>query len=161
DRPDVIICTGPFRFSEPAIVAAAKRLGIPVLALITSWDNISIKDRMVLRYDGYIVWSERMKDELLNCYPHSSKVPLYTTGAPPFDVFFQPKRFLSREQFCRKIGLDPQRPIILHAMGVANGIDEHHGALELARRLARGELGDAQLVVRAHPFNNRQELREF
>ena len=160
-RPDVIVSTGTFRYEEPAVAAAAKRLGIPVLALITSWDNISIKNRMVFQYDGYLVWSPQMKAELLAAYPQSRNVPVYITGAPQFDVFFQTRRYEPRESFCARLGLDPSRPIVLHAMGVANKIDEHHGALDLARRVVGGQLGDAQLIVRPHPFQNELELREL
>jgi hypothetical protein len=52
--PDVVITTGPFQYEQPAVVAAARNLGIPVLALIPSWDNVSTKNRMVFKYDGFI-----------------------------------------------------------------------------------------------------------
>jgi hypothetical protein len=158
-RPDIVLSTGTFRYEEPAVVAAAKRLGIPVLALITSWDNISIKERTVLSYDGYIVWSPRMKQELLQAYAESRRAPVYVVGAPQFDVFRQTHRYWSREEFCRRLGLDAARPVILHALGVANGVDESYGALDLARRLRAGELGNAQLIVRPHPVNNHDDLR--
>jgi hypothetical protein len=161
DRPDMVVSTGPLRNEEPAVVGAAKKLGIPVLAFITSWDNLSIKHRMVFKYDGYLVWSERMKQELLERYPHSASAPVCIVGAPQFDVFFRSHLHLSREEFCAREGLRPDLPIIVQAMGVANGVEEHHGALDLARRLARGELGEAQLIVRPHPFNNHLELREM
>ena len=160
-RPDLILSTGTFRYEEPAVVAAAKRLRIPVLAFVTSWDNISIKNRMVLKYDGYLVWSKRMKGELHEYYPESRRVPVYIVGAPQFDVFFDPAFCMSREEFCAGLGLDFRKPVIVHAMGVANGVEEHHGALDLARRLCNGEIGEAQLIVRPHPFHNQRELRDM
>lgn len=159
--PDLVVSTGTFRYFEPAISGVAKELGIPVMAFITSWDNLSIKSRMVFRYDGYLVWSERMKQELAHYYPGSRNAPVYVVGAPQFDVFFQRQRFLTRDAFCAGLNLIAARPIILHALGVANGVEEHHGALDLARRVVRGELGDAQLIVRPHPFNNQKELRSL
>jgi CDP-glycerol glycerophosphotransferase (TagB/SpsB family) len=59
------------------------------------------------------------------------------------------------------LGLDAAKPLIVHAMGVANGVEEHYGALDLARRICDGELRDAQLIVRPHPFNNHHELSEL
>ncbi len=160
ERPDVLLSTGTFRFEEPAINAAAKRLGIPTLAFITSWDNPSTKNRMVFKYDGYLVWSEQMKQELHHFYPHTREVPIYTVGAPQFDVFFQNRFYVSRQQFCAEQGLRPDLPIILYALGSPNFLKEHHGAIYLAERIQRGELGDVQMLVRPHPLHdNGREAR--
>ena len=158
DRPDLIVSTGSFRYEEPAIIGVAKKLRIPVLAFITSWDNISIKNRMVFKYDGYLVWSERMNEELRAYYPHCRKIPVYVVGAPQYDVFFDSSWYVSREEFCARYGLRADHPVIVHALGVANGVEELPGALDLAKRIQHGELGDAQLVVRPHPFNNGTEM---
>ncbi len=150
--PDALLTTSPFRFQEPAVVAAAKRLGIPVLAFITSWDNLSTKARMVLRHDAYLVWSEAMREELHAFYPSARRVPCTVVGAPQFDPFFQERFHLGREEFLRSQGLDPARPVILYALGSPNLIEEHHGLLALARRMREGALGEAQLLVRPHPL---------
>ena len=162
-RPDIVLTTGTFRNEEPAVAAAAMKMGIPVLAYITSWDNISIKNRMVLAYDGYLVWSPRMKEELESYYPRSRDVPVYVVGAPQFDVFMQNEYRESRQEFCARYGLRAENPIVLHALGLANGIDEVQGAEELAARVVRGELGDdVQLIIRPHPFyDNRRVLERF
>jgi len=157
-RPAVLVTTGPCRYEEPAVVAEAINLGIPVMALITSWDNVSTKGRIMFGYDGYLVWSEQMKRELHHFYPSSREVPVYVVGAPQFDVFFQERFQQSREEFCRTQGLDPSKPYILYALGSPNFLKEHHGALAFAQRVQRGELGDIQVLVRPHPlFDNGKE----
>jgi hypothetical protein len=150
--PDVLLSTSPHRYVEPAVVAAAKRLGIATLALITSWDNITTKNRMPFQHDGYLVWSERMKAELHEYYPHSRSCPIYVVGAPQFDVFFSPRFRESRSSFCARSQLDPNRPIVLYALGSPNFLNEHYAVRYLAERVARGELGNAQLLVRPHPL---------
>jgi len=158
NRPAVLVTTGPFQFEQPAIVAEAKNLGIPVIALIPSWDNISTKNRMVFKYDGYIVWSQRMREELREYYPESRGAPVYVVGAPQFDVFFQERFSLSRRAFCATQGLRDDLPIIVFALGSPNMFQEHHGALFLAHKLAEGALGEAQLIVRPHPIHDRNQL---
>ncbi len=164
-RPSVLLATGPMRFDEPGVVAIAKQLGIPTVALITSWDNLSTKRRMLFEYDGYIVWSEQMRRELHHFYPASRKAPVYVVGAPQFDVFFNDEFRQSREAFCASAGLRPNAPIILYTLGSPNAIREYYGAVEMAKRIMRGELGDVQLLVRPHPaFDNANEaelLREM
>lgn len=160
-RPDLILTTSPFWFYEPAVVAAAKRLKIPVMALIPSWDNLSTKNRMVFSYDGFIVWNEQLKKELLEFYPVSRSVPVYVAGAPQFDLFLREDLYVSREDFCARYGLEPSLPIVLYALGSPNFIKEHPGALEMAKRVVAGELGEAQLLVRPHPAHSNIEMTQM
>ena len=158
-RPAALLCTGPFQFEQPAIVASAQRLGIPTMALIPSWDNVSTKNRMLFQYDGYLVWSERTRQELHERYPHTRTRPVYVVGAPQFDVFFQPRFHVSREAFCAANGLRPDRPFIVYAVGSPNFLKgEPDGAEYLARRVAAGDLGDVQLLVRPHPIHDNAEM---
>lgn len=162
DRPSAVLTTGPFQLQQPGVVAAAKNLGIPVLALVPSWDNLSTKNRMVFKYDGFLVWSEQTKKELLHFYPSSRNVPIYVVGAPQFDVFFQDRFYLSREQFCANQGLRPEIPIVLYAVGSPNFLrGERFGAVDFAERVVRGELGDVQVIVRPHPLHYKGEFDEL
>jgi len=160
--PAVLLTTGPFQFEQPALIANARKLGVRTLALIPSWDNISTKNRMFLKCDGYLVWSERTRDELHEYYPFTRNRPTYVIGAPQFDVFFQEDFRQSREAFCQDQGLRPELPIILYAIGSPNFLrGEHHGALRLAQRIVRGELGDVQMIVRPHPIHDNEEMVEL
>jgi hypothetical protein len=162
DPPDVLLTTGPFQFEQPAIVANAKKLGIPTLALIPSWDNISTKNRMVLKCDGYLTWSEQARSELREFYPFTRQLPVYLVGAPQFDIFFQDHFYRSREAFCATQGLRADQPIILYAIGSPNFLrGERYGALYLAEQLMRGELGDVQMIVRPHPIHDNAEMTEL
>lgn len=162
DPFDLVVTTGPFWFWEPAVVAAAKNLGIPVAALIPSWDNLSTKNRMVFRYDAYFVWSDEAKRQLHDYYPESRGVPVHIVGAPQFDVFFQKRFHRSRKELCETYGLRADAPLIVYAVGSPNFLQEHHGAVDLARRLARGELGDsAQMLVRPHPIHDDAGMTEL
>jgi hypothetical protein len=161
ERPAAVVCTNPFWYTEPAVVAAAKKVGIPTLALIPSWDNLSTKSRMVFKYDGYLVWSEQARRELHSFYPSSREAPVYVVGAPQFDVFYQERFYRSREEFCAAHGLKSDRPIIVYALGSPNFLREHHGAVRMAARVAAGHLGDVQMIVRPHPIHDNAELGEL
>ena len=160
-RPSAVVITGPFQFEQPAIMAAAKKLGIPVLAYIPSWDNVSTKNRMVFTYDGYVVWTEKIKKELREIYPTARNKPVYVVGAAQFDIFGREEFRQERGEFCREQGLDPNIPIIVYAIGSPNFLKEHHGAIELARRIERGELGQVQMLVRPHPIHDKAQLKEM
>ena len=160
--PDLVVTTGPHRFEEPGVLREAKQQNISTMALITSWDNLSTKHRMVFQYDGFLLWSEQMKKELGEFYPATRDTPSYVTGAPQFDVFFQPQFDQSRQQFCVEQGLDPELPVVLYVLGSPNFVREHHGAAFLAQRVEAGDLGNVQLLVRPHPlFDNGAEANEL
>jgi hypothetical protein len=116
---------------------------------------------MVFKYDGYIVWNETMRSELLKYYPRSRSVPIYLIGAPQFDVFHQEWFYSPKDEFCAQQGLDASLPIIVYGIGSPNFLKEHHGAVHLARRVAAGDLGDAQLLVRPHPIHDNAEMKEL
>lgn len=160
-QPSVIVSTGAFQFEQPAIFAAAVKLGIPTLAYIPSWDNVTTKNRMVFKYDGYLVWSEQIKKELHEIYPSTRQKPIYVVGAPQYDVFRQERFFQTREDFCRKQNLQPDTPIIVYAIGSPNFLKEHHGAIDLAEKISRGELGRVQMLVRPHPIHDNAELHDI
>jgi CDP-glycerol glycerophosphotransferase (TagB/SpsB family) len=161
----VLVTTGPHRYEEPAVILEAKKLGIPILAFITSWDNLSTKNRPVFKFDGYLVWSKQMKKELYELYPHSHEVPVYIIGAPQFDVFFEDRFRQTREEFCAAQGLQSHLPIILYALGSPNFLPEYQSVTYLAEKVAGGELGDVQLLVRPHPIHDNAKdsflLRKF
>jgi CDP-glycerol glycerophosphotransferase (TagB/SpsB family) len=113
---------------------------------------------MVYKYDGYLVWNQRIKDELNEFYPYTKNNPVYIIGAPQFDIFQQTKFYRSRQDFCREQNLNPDLPIIVYAIGSPNFLQEHHGAVEMAKRVAAGKLGDVQLLVRPHPIHDNAEM---
>lgn len=160
-KPSVMLNTGPFQFEQPGIFSAAKKLGIPTLAYIPSWDNITTKNRMLFKYDGYIVWSEQIKKELHEVYPYTQDKPVYIVGAPQYDIFRQERFYQSREEFCREQQLNPALPLIVYAIGSPNFLKEHHGAIDLAERVVRGELGNVQMLVRPHPIHDNAEMRHI
>lgn len=160
-RPSVVVSTGPFQFEQPGVYSAAKNLGVPVMAYIPSWDNVTTKNRLVFDYDGYIVWNDKVKEELLDFYPAARRKPVYVVGAPQFDIFYQDRFYQTREAFCREQNLDPALPIIAYAIGSPNFLKEHHGAVHLAKEVAAGKLGNVQMLVRPHPIHDNAEMQRL
>jgi CDP-glycerol glycerophosphotransferase (TagB/SpsB family) len=111
--------------------------------------------------DAYIVWSEQGKRELHHFYPYTKSLPVFVVGAPQFDVFFQERFVQTREEFCTTQGLNPDKPIIIYAVGSPNFLQEKYGALHLAERVMAGDLGDAQVIVRPHPIHDKMEMAEL
>lgn len=150
-RPSFLLAMGPQLQHEPHVINSAKRLGIPIGAYITSWDNISTKGRLWHKMSAYFVWTAWMKEALI-AEETSAEGRVYVVGAPQYDLFVERRHVVSREEFCFSHNLRADRPIVVAALGMANGINEAYLAEGVAKLLAEGKLGDVQLLVRPHPF---------
>lgn len=161
-RPALVVAMYPFLESQTVTIAAAKRLGIPVAAFITSWDNLTTKARMIFDYDHYFVWSARMKEELHEFYPASRSRPVTIAGPPQYDVLRQPRFHLTRREFLALYELDARRPVIAYCLGSPNMIREDYGAVQFFERAAQDpQLAQAQIILRAHPGHLERGLTEL
>ncbi len=102
------------------VVQAAQWLGIPTATFIFSWDNLTSQGRIMLPYDYFLVWNESLKKQLLEMYEWIYEDQVLVTGTPQFDFHFRPEFYQTREEYCRHIGADPKRPIVLYSTGMAN-----------------------------------------
>jgi predicted glycosyltransferase len=152
--PDVVLFT-PYlglRTVQPDFLRAAQALGLRTAILVKSWDNLSSKSVVRPVPDRLFVWNEIQREEAeqLHGIPPARVV---VTGAQCFDEWFtwQPR---PREDFLRRLGLDPGRPYVLYACSVPwTGQSEVAFVRRWAAalRAAGGSLADLQVVVRPHP----------
>ncbi|HEY1558638.1 MAG TPA: hypothetical protein VGF94_27635 [Kofleriaceae bacterium] len=139
--------------SSLPVVRAAQWAGIPTAAFLFSWDNLTSQGRIKPTYDGYLVWNEAIKADLLRQYPRTRPDRVFVTGTPQFDFHFRPEFRLSREELCARVGADPARPIVLYSTGMARQMPHEPRIVEgVARALAqvRG-VPRPQLLVRLYP----------
>jgi hypothetical protein len=105
EKPDLVFCTNQRPVNAIAPLTAAQDLGIPTSTFIFSWDNLP-KATMIVEPDFYFVWSEYMKEELINYYPFINSDNIFITGSPQFEPHFCPKLRKTREDFFEENKLD-------------------------------------------------------
>jgi hypothetical protein len=117
-----LVFNGSHIHSRNAIqaVQAAQWLGIPTATFVFSWDNLTSQGRITLPYDYFLVWNESIKRQLLEMYSWIKPENVFVTGTPQFDFHFRDEFYLSREDYCKRIGADADRPIVFYATGMAN-----------------------------------------
>jgi hypothetical protein len=108
---DVVLITN--QRSLPALPAAlaARRLGIPVVTFVYSWDNLP-KRRSTVLGDHWLVWGSRMRDHVLRYHPEVDPATVHVVGTPQFEVHTRAELLLDRAAFLHPLGLDPARPVI-------------------------------------------------
>jgi hypothetical protein len=156
ERPDLILVTPLVTFEsyQTDYVKVANRLGIPIVFIPFSWDNLTNKGLMRVQPDRVLVWNDiqrREAIELHGCPPGNVVV----TGAARFDEFFAGQPSTSRSEFFSELRLDPSRPMILYlGSSQLTGPNE----MELVRRWAESlrasedpVLRRCNILVRPHP----------
>jgi hypothetical protein len=114
-RPDVLVTT-PLVVLQTAqldLARAAIERGIRNIFAVASWDHLSSKGELNFAPQHVFVWNEIQKREAQDLH-HIASARVMVTGAPVFDDWFNRKPSTTRDEFCARVGLRPNRPIILY-----------------------------------------------
>ena len=161
-KPDLVFnCSHIHGEAGELPLKIAKRMGIPTAGFVFSWDNLTSRSRIFVPYDHFLVWHHFMKKQLLGIYRDIRPEQISITGTPQFDFHFKPQYLLSREELCRRIGIDPQRPFILYTTGVDQHFPDEHRTVQLVIDLLNKiKVGPKpQLVVRTYVKGTSAEMK--
>jgi hypothetical protein len=159
-RPDAVIVSPLIDAASDQmdVARAAQAAGLPLVAAISSWDNLTNKGHMRLVPEMVTVWNEHQKHEAV-AYHGVPADRVAVTGAQLFDRWFGREPSQPREAFCRMVGLPDTRPFILFT-GSSVFIARSEVEVPFVRRWLEGlrrsgdpNLRDAAVLVRPHPFN--------
>jgi hypothetical protein len=155
-RPSLVFCTKQTSLATIAPVLAARSLGIPTATFIFSWDNLTTKGHIAAPFDHFLVWGDRMREELLRYYPNVAPSNVHVVGSPQFDFYARRDLLLPREEFLRSVGADPARPVICYSGGDAGTCPEDPDHVRILLELARagGILGNPQVLLRPMPVDD-------
>lgn len=156
--PDVVLVSPtvwPKNPVEADYVYAARKLGIPAVGYLNSWDNLTSKGTVHVLPDVFIVWNEALAAEAEEIHLIPRK-RIRITGAPHLDHFFEMQPSLSRAETCQELGCPDDGPYIVYLCSSRTLIlDETHIVSALADALAaRLPDGAPTIVVRPHPVNS-------
>jgi len=159
-RPDLLLSTHCFLWHEVPLLAACRAYGVPMISFIHSWDNLTTKGNMPVRFRGLLVWNDIIKQEVLRYYPHDAyrEDEIHVVGIPQFDYYLDPARRRTRETFCRAMGLDPAKKLITYTTAPERISPHEHLLVERLGELMRdGRFRDpVNLLVRLHPYDRPQ-----
>jgi hypothetical protein len=159
-RECVVVSPINLRFDEEVeYVKAARKLRVPAVVPVLSWDNLTTKGLFHVQPDLVLAWHHGHREEAqaIHGVPADRVV---ITGSPFFDKWFGISRPISpRETSCSRIGIDPDKPYLLYLGSSANiARDESWLVIALLDAIRRAEdpaLKDLQIVFKPHPANLR------
>lgn len=160
ERPDCILVTPLLDFGPTQVeyVKLARAMGIPSALLVASWDNLTNKGLIQVVPDRVVVWNHHQAAEARELHGIPAE-RIVVTGAQLFDQWFDRKPSRDREAFCREVGLDPARPILLYTCS-SIFISRYEATflerwLDHLRNSPPPALEGAGVLVRPHPGSSK------
>jgi hypothetical protein len=159
-QPDVVVVSPLVDAASDQVdtVRAARASGIPVVAAIASWDNLTNKGHLRVQPDMVTVWNDHQKREAVEFHGIPAD-RVVVTGAQLFDRWFDRAPSTPRADFCRAVGLPDDRPFVLFTgSSVFIARSEHEVPfvrhwIEGLRASSDPALREAAILIRPHPFN--------
>jgi hypothetical protein len=155
-RRGLLFATHADTYFEEAILRSAQARGIPAALMVLSWDHLSTKVVLGSDYERILVWTDLQRDEVLANYPEYEAGQVRVVGIPHYDTYFKAPEG-SREDWCRRFGLDPaRRTLVYYSMPQIRHNSQHLILEEVAAAIEAGEdlPRDLQILVKCHPFDD-------
>ena len=148
-EPNMVFSTSIISRADIQFLKEAKKRGIKTVSMPKGWDNVT---RMLYRVipDVFIVQNEVMRADAqrVQQIPPTSIV---TCGFPQFDWYRRPEIIMPREEFFKKIGLDPNRRLIFFGSEGTWAQRDHEVARFIAESIKKGVFSEpCSLLVRPH-----------
>ena len=148
-KPDLVIHPSTFQgvyINELAILS--KKLNIPYILLMNSWDNPCLKNTSIYEPSIVGVWGEQTAYHA-NKYMGLPSEKIKILGSAQFQCF-NDKFNLTREMFLKEYGFSNETILILYA-GSSQGNDEFRH-LKLLERICLELDKNIRIIYRAHPW---------
>jgi len=157
---DAIVLTNPQTPATRPFLTAARRLRLPVIGYIASWDHQVGKGIISPYLQRYVVQNETMREDLLR-YHGIEPSRVTVTGWPQTDVFHRPRSQTQYEELLRRLGLPVDRPVCLFAGNTPHNAPYERNLIARLVQWWRESRGDSQvsLLFRPHPYDDRVDER--
>jgi hypothetical protein len=158
---DAVVASPVVDIGSPQVefVKSAQRHHLPSAIAVASWDNLTSKGLLRVVPDRVFVWNEIQRTELeeMHAIPADRVV---VTGGQKFDPWFDREPSGGREEFLRKVGLDPRREYVLYLCSSAfiapDELSFVRRWLDAVRASGDPRVRELGVLVRPHPQNPAQ-----
>ncbi|MDB5193816.1 MAG: hypothetical protein JWQ96_3379 [Segetibacter sp.] len=161
---DGLFTVTPFLQEVELLARILKKQGLPILASIHSFDNVTKRGWPALLFDHYMVWNKYNKAELQRIHPALlQKDAITISGAPQFDFHYNETYWWSKEEWQQKLGLPKDKRVILYSGGSYTLLpDEPQYLKALKEAIESGSVPqDHVILFRCHPLDKVERWKEY
>ena len=152
-NPDAVFCLTPYFIEEELLLRAAEYHNIPLCTAILSFDNLTTRALIPVKFDAYFLWNKYNQAELFRIYPEAIQKTVVIVGAPQFDFYYDTTYIWSEIAWRTKLKLPPDRPIILFGSASTTiAPQEEQWLYHIDEAIENGEIENYPVVLlRRHP----------
>ncbi|MFI1745826.1 hypothetical protein [Thalassobellus sediminis] len=134
------------------LVYAAKQIKLKTSAFIFSWDNLASKGRMASNFDYYLVWSDLMKQDLLQFYKAIKEQQIKVVGTPQFVPYVMPEYKVLKQDFNSEFNLDSKLKTICFSCGdISTSKNDELYIETIANAIKNNKIEQVNFIVRTSP----------
>ena len=169
-NPDLVVVTRVLNYSaDYPIMRTAEQLKVPVMAFVSSWDNLTSKAFFPFSLKHLVVWNHVLKEEAISLFSFPEN-RISVTGIPRYDLFFRRQGFRTKSEFMKSWGLDENTKLICYCTGSKDvgksPLDpitpEPNIAKFIAENCNLGEFGaNCKVIIRLHPQANPDHYQDL
>lgn len=150
-HPDVVFLTHLFDDAEISLLREARKRMLPTVGFINSWDKLTARCSLRLLPDQLIVFNEIVKQEAV-MHADMPEANIAVCGIPQYDTYVTDTPTL-RQDFFKKIGIDPARHLILFSPAGIRFSASDWTMIDFLHEVVSGLEGEtaAELFVRFPP----------
>jgi hypothetical protein len=155
-NPDVLLVTPLVSHTglQSEYLRAGHAVGVTTAHCVASWDNLTTKG--ALRGNPYyqLLWNNIQKKEAIELH-NMPPDRVIVTGAQYFDEWFARRPVRSRKDFCKAVGIPPDKPILLYmCSSYFMAPNENLFVLKWIKALRHSllpDLAEASIIIRPYP----------
>jgi CDP-Glycerol:Poly(glycerophosphate) glycerophosphotransferase len=160
DECAALVVTNPQAPETMPLLTAARRLHVPVVGYIASWDHQVGKGVISPHFSRYVVQNETMRRDLERFHGIGPE-RVTVTGWPQTDVYARQRSLDEYHASLRGLGLAVDRPVVLFAGNSPNNSPYEANLVERLVSWRRGTDAGRRfsLLFRPHPYDDQVRAR--
>jgi hypothetical protein len=162
--PVDVFLLGSTDISKDQIIAySCKRLGIPVVVIVHSWDVLPARGLLSVRPDRLLVWNKFMFDDAVRLHGMPND-RIDIVGVPQYETYRNLAESTDRQAFRYRLGIPEGSKILTYTCSAEWVVpDEYEIVRELVNSVTNNIFGQTFLIIRLLPGGerNRHYLSEY
>ena len=160
-QPDLVVASTPGWRLDRYLLREAAHRGVQNMTVIVGWDNPSSYCVPGADVQWATCWSELQKEELVLGSDWDPQ-RVYVGGIPSYDGYIRKQWRMSRADYFKLHGLDPNRKLISYASSFVHYAPNFPNIEALAKIVSSDSLAEpSQLLVRLHPSHFQDKPKIF